>query len=179
MLMERAAEARRPDLLREIRRTQQEMNRFFRGLDLGLRPEFPPLNLWAGAEGAILTAEIPGVSPDQIDVTVHQDVDMRDTGKAVEVTAELPGMEDADVDVSVAEGALTIRGEKKSEREREGKGYVLRERSYGEIERVVPLPEGLDLDAAVASFKNGVLTVTIPKTAEAQAAVKRVRVQRR
>jgi HSP20 family protein len=105
-------------------------------------------------------------------------VDVRETDQEVEVVAELPGMDEADVDVSVAEGMLTIRGEKKSEREREGDGYILRERSFGRIERLVPLPEGLDLDSAEATFKNGVLTVRIAKTAEAQRAAKRIEVQR-
>jgi len=105
-------------------------------------------------------------------------VDVRETDQEVEVIAELPGMDEADVDVSVAEGMLTIRGEKKSEREREGDGYILRERSFGRIERMVPLPEGLDLDSAEATFKNGVLTVKIAKTAEAQRAAKRIQVQR-
>jgi HSP20 family protein len=72
---------------------------------------------------------------------------------------------------------LTIRGEKKEEREREDKGYVLRERSFGRIERLVPLPVGIDPDSAKATFKNGVLTVTIAKTPEAQSAVKRIQVQ--
>jgi HSP20 family protein len=105
-------------------------------------------------------------------------VDMRATDKEVEVVAELPGMDEADIDVSVVEGMLTIRGKKKAERETEDKGYVLRERSFGTIERMVPLPEGLDVDSAKASFKNGVLTVSIPRTAEAQSAVKRIPVQR-
>lgn len=104
-------------------------------------------------------------------------VDVRDTGKAIEVIAELPGMSEADVEVALAEGVLIIRGEKKAERETEKKGYVVRERSYGTIERVVPLPESLDLDSATATFKNGVLSVTVAKTAEAQAAVKRIPVQ--
>jgi HSP20 family protein len=105
-------------------------------------------------------------------------VDVRETDKEVEVVAELPGMDEADIDVSVAEGMLTIRGEKKAEREQEERGYVLRERSFGRIERMVPLPDGLDPDSAKATFKNGVLTVTIAKTPEAQAAVKRIPVQR-
>jgi HSP20 family protein len=105
-------------------------------------------------------------------------VDVRETEQEVEVVAELPGMNEADVDVSVAQGMLTIRGEKKSEREQEERGYVLRERSFGRVERIVPLPEGLDLDAAQATFKDGVLTVRIQKTAEAQRAAKRISVQR-
>jgi HSP20 family protein len=105
-------------------------------------------------------------------------VDMRETGKAVEIIAEMPGMTESDVDVRVAEGTLTIRGEKTTESEKEKTGYVLRERSFGRIERVVPLQEGLALDATNATFKNGVLTVTIPKTERAQAEVKRVSVRR-
>jgi HSP20 family protein len=105
-------------------------------------------------------------------------VDVRETDQEVEVVAELPGMNEADVDVSVSQGMLTIRGEKTSEREEEDDGYVLRERSFGRVERIVPLPEGLDVDAARATFRNGVLTVTIPKTAETQQAAKRISVQR-
>jgi HSP20 family protein len=103
-------------------------------------------------------------------------VDVRDTGEAIEVVAELPGMEEADVDVRVADGALTVRGEKKFEREERDRRYLLRERSFGRVERVLPLPEGLDVYAAKAAFDNGVLTVTIPKTEETQAAVKRISV---
>jgi HSP20 family protein len=105
-------------------------------------------------------------------------VDVRETEQEVEVIAELPGMNEADVDVSLAPGMLTIRGEKKSERDEEKEGYVLRERSFGRVERVVPVPDGLDLDSAKAVFKDGVLTVTIAKTAEARQAVKRIPVQR-
>jgi HSP20 family protein len=73
MLMEHAVEARRPDMLREIRRSQQEMSRFLGGLGFALRPERPLVKVWAGVDGAIVTAEIPGVAPDRIDVTVYQD----------------------------------------------------------------------------------------------------------
>jgi HSP20 family protein len=105
-------------------------------------------------------------------------VDVRDTGQAIEVVAELPGMEPGDIEVSFSDGALTIRGEKRSEREDQDRDYVIRECSYGAIERTVPLPDGIDFDAAQASFRNGVLTITIPKTADAQAAVRRIQVQR-
>jgi HSP20 family protein len=105
-------------------------------------------------------------------------VDIRQNDREVEVMAELPGMNEADVDVSIAEGLLTIRGERKAERDTEEKGYIRRERSFGRIERMVPLPDGLDLNSATATFKNGVLTVAIAKTAEAREAVKRIPVQR-
>ena len=105
-------------------------------------------------------------------------VDIRETAKEVEVIAELPGMTEADVDVSVADGMLTIRGERQAERESEEKGYVLRERSFGQIERVIPLPEELEPDAARATFKNGLLTVTIPRARDAQPSTRRIQVQR-
>ncbi|MEO3385388.1 Hsp20/alpha crystallin family protein [Mesorhizobium sp. CAU 1741] len=104
-------------------------------------------------------------------------VDVHDTGTEVSVSAELPGMSDADVDVSISDGMLTIRGEKKSDRESEEDGVFVRERLYGAIERTVPLPDGVDPDAAKATFRNGVLTIAIPKSAEFQASTKRIPVQ--
>lgn len=106
-------------------------------------------------------------------------IDIRETDKEVDIEAELPGMDESDIDVSVAEGALMIRGEKKAEHEVKGNGYTVHERSFGHVERTVPLPDGLDIDSAKATFKNGVLTIAIPKTAEAQAAVKRISVNTR
>jgi HSP20 family protein len=104
-------------------------------------------------------------------------VDVSDTGREVKATAELPGMHGDDIDVTFTDGALTIHGEKKTESEKEEGGYLLRERSFGRFQRRVPLPDGVDVDAAEASFKDGVLTVTIPKTAEAQKGVKHIPVQ--
>jgi HSP20 family protein len=104
-------------------------------------------------------------------------VDISDSPDKVTVTAELPGLQEADIDVRIANGSLTIRAERKSEREAEEKGYVLRERSFGLVERTLPVPDNIDPNAAKAEFKNGVLTVSIPKTAEAQDDVKHVPVQ--
>jgi HSP20 family protein len=105
-------------------------------------------------------------------------VDLRETDKAVEITAELPGMDEADVEVELAEGMLTIRAEKTAERAQEEKDYLVRERSLGAVERLVPLPAGLDLDSAQAALRNGVLTITIPKTAEGQGMIRRIPVKR-
>jgi HSP20 family protein len=73
MLGQFVPDRRWPDLLRDVRRTQEEMNRLFGGLRLATTSEFPPVNVWAGADGAVIAAEVPGVSPDQLDITVHQD----------------------------------------------------------------------------------------------------------
>ncbi|KPH06151.1 HSP20 family protein [Rhizobium leguminosarum] len=104
-------------------------------------------------------------------------VDIAETDKEVKVSAELPGTDDADIDVKVSDGALIISSEKKTDREIDENGYILRERGFGRVERVLPLPDGIDADAAKASFKTGVLTVTIPKVAEAQSGAKRIPVQ--
>jgi HSP20 family protein len=154
----REVQARREDRDDPMLALQSDVNRifenFWRGFDL------PMLGDGDGSENSMMPR-----------------IDLRETDKEVEVVAELPGMDEADLHVSVSEGMLTIRGEKKEEREREDKGYVLRERSFGRIERLVPLPAGIDPDSAKATFKNGVLTVTIAKTPEAQSAVKRIQVQ--
>lgn len=104
-------------------------------------------------------------------------VDVSDNSKEITVTAELPGMSDADIDVSITDGLLTIRGEKKSDHKAETNGVLVRERAYGAMERTVPLPDGIDPDAATATFKNGVLTLVIPKSREVQADTKRIPVQ--
>jgi HSP20 family protein len=62
-----------PDMFRDMRRAQNEINRIFGGLRLVPRTEFPPLNLWAGNDRCVLMAEVPGVIPDQLDITVHND----------------------------------------------------------------------------------------------------------
>jgi HSP20 family protein len=103
--------------------------------------------------------------------------DMVETDDAVEVSVELPGMEMKDVEVTASGDMLTIRGEKRVERQADKTGYYLSERSYGAIHRTIPLPPGVDGEKAEASFRNGVLTVKVPKTEEAQARVRRIEVQ--
>ncbi|GLS28456.1 Hsp20/alpha crystallin family protein [Mesorhizobium albiziae] len=90
---------------------------------------------------------------------------------------ELPGIDQEDVDVSLTDRALTIKGEKKSEREESRKGYHVSERSYGSFYRSIPLPSGVDTDKANAEFKNGVLTVSLPKTREALSRGKKIEVK--
>jgi HSP20 family protein len=89
----------------------------------------------------------------------------------VKVTAELPGLEEKEVQVELANGVLAIKGEKKTETEDKERRFS--ERHYGRFERRIPV-EDVDQDKVSASFKNGVLTVTMPKTAQAQSNVKRI-----
>lgn len=104
-------------------------------------------------------------------------VDLTEDDKTYKVTAELPGMDEKDIDVTVSGGALVIKGEKKEEKEEKDKNYYLSERSYGSFRRSFSLPEGVDQDKITANFAKGVLTVTLPKTADAQKAQKKIEVK--
>ena len=104
-------------------------------------------------------------------------VDVTETEKDYKVLAELPGMDEKNIEVKIANGMLTIKGEKQEEKEEKKQDYYVRERSFGSFERTFPVPDGVDLDNVDASFKKGVLTVTLPKTAEAQKAEKKITVR--
>lgn len=134
---------------------QREMNRMFdafnRNWDLGAFPEFA------------------GAYMPRLDVT--------EDAKAFTVTAELPGMSEKDIDLSISGDTLTIRGEKKEEKEDNKKNYYYSERSYGSFMRSVPLQRQVETDKVSASFKKGVLTITLPKTAEAVDATKKIDVK--
>ena len=105
------------------------------------------------------------------------DIDLSEDDKEIHITAELPGMEQKDIDVYVADDHLTIKGEKKAEHEEKRRNYYRRERSYGSFQRMVPLPADVDTSKVNALFKNGVLTINLTKTAEAQKAAKKIEVK--
>jgi HSP20 family protein len=84
---------------------------------------------------------------------------------ALRVSAELPGLDEKDVDVLVEDGVLTLKGEKRAETTDKERGYS--ERSYGRFERSIALPFAVQEDKAEATFRNGVLTVTLPRAADA------------
>jgi HSP20 family protein len=94
-------------------------------------------------------------------------MDATETDKEFELTFELPGLEEKDVEVNVSDNVLTIRGEKRAEKEQKDKDYRVIERSYGSFARSVELPEGIDSDAIKAMITKGVLKVTVPKPAAA------------
>ncbi len=104
-------------------------------------------------------------------------VDVTDTEKAIRVSAELPGIDEKDVEVTLTKDALTIKGEKKEEKEEKGKSYHLMERSYGSFIRTIPLPVEVETDKVQATFKKGLLTVTLPKTEKVIKGTKKVPIQ--
>ena len=98
-------------------------------------------------------------------------LELSETDKSITVTAELPGLSEKDVQVEMANGVLSIRGEKKAERSDDSK--FVSERYYGSFERQISL-EGVEENNAQADFKNGVLTVTLPKSEQSNRNVKRI-----
>jgi HSP20 family protein len=98
-------------------------------------------------------------------------LDIDETDKEVRITADLPGLDEKDVRVDIANGVLSISGEKKSETEDKDRRFS--ERYYGRFERRIPL-EGVEEDKASASFKNGVLTVALPKSSKASSNVRHI-----
>ena len=101
-------------------------------------------------------------------------VDIAETQRGFHITAELPGMKKEDVEVSVSQGLLTIKGEKREEREEKEKGSYLSERRFGAFQRSFRLPSQADADRIEAKFDNGVLTLTVPKSAEALKSEKKI-----
>jgi HSP20 family protein len=104
-------------------------------------------------------------------------VDITESDKAYEITADLPGISEKDIEVKLAPGGLIIKGEKREESEEKKKDYYLHERHFGSFQRSFRVPEGVEADKIEASFKDGVLTVTLPKTAEAQKVEKKIAVK--
>ena len=101
-------------------------------------------------------------------------IEVAETGKEIKVTADLPALDEKDIDVRLADGVLTISGEKHAETE--DKDRLFSERYYGRFLRRIPL-EDVDENKVTASFKKGVLTVTLPKSALAVDRVKRIQIQ--
>jgi len=95
-------------------------------------------------------------------------IDIVEKDKAFEVTAELPGLDAKDIEVQLANGMLTIKGEKQEEKEEKTKDRYVSERRYGSFRRTLQVPGGVDAEKIEASYKTGVLTVTLPKSPEAQ-----------
>jgi HSP20 family protein len=155
-----AGPSQMPDLFRDERsgpvmRLHREMNRLFdeafRNFDL------PTL----AGRGALAEMTWPNV-------------ELTATDKDITVTAEIPGMEEKDVEVLLSDGILTIRGEKKSEVENKERQFS--ECFYGRFERRIPVGSEVEEDKVEATFKNGILKVTMPKSERAKAKAKRIEI---
>ena len=104
-------------------------------------------------------------------------VDVTEKDKEYRITAELPGLDEKHVDVSLVDDVLTIKGEKRDEKEETDKNYYMSERRYGSFQRSFQLPSDIDQNRIEASFQKGVLTLTLPKTPEAQKKQKKIEIK--
>ncbi len=104
-------------------------------------------------------------------------VDITEDDTAYKVTAELPGMAEKEIEVVVSGDTLTLKGEKRQEKEQKEKNFYLSERSYGSFQRSFFIPEGVDRDKIGADFSKGVLTVTLPKSEKAVQQQKKIEVK--
>lgn len=152
---------RRREIEDPFRELQRRMNSLFEEFwsDFGLSPfplAMPSLEGW-------------GDFAPRIDVTENEN--------QLSVRAELPGMSEKDVEVELANGVLTIRGEKKNERKETREGLHYSECSYGAFHRAIPLPCEIVEDGVQAEFKNGVLTITLPKSEQAKKKSKKIEVK--
>ena len=104
-------------------------------------------------------------------------MDLVERHEAFEMTAELPGLDEKNIEVNVANGVLTVKGQKEEDKVEKKEDFHLRERRFGSFSRSVRVPDTVDADKIEASFKNGVLKVTLPKKPEAQKPVKKIEVK--
>lgn len=105
-------------------------------------------------------------------------VDLSETDEEVILSMELPGISEEDIEVNISQDVLTVSGEKKQETEENEKGWYRMERHYGSFKRAIPLPVEPDLENVDASFKNGVLTVKMPKTEADKPTAKHIEVKK-
>lgn len=109
----------------------------------------------------------PNISQDKFEnLTLIPSINLVEDKDSVKVEAEMPGLGEEDIKVSVGDGILTIKGEKTVSSKNENKNYLSREIRYGRYERNIVLPDSVDVEKAKASFKKGMLWVSIPKKAE-------------
>lgn len=159
-----AQEIQRPDAtMRPVQRygdpfsaRRAEMERVFDSLLGHGFGRIPPI--W---EGANRDALVPSI-------------DLRETEAAFVIEAELPGMDEKDVTITLNNGVLTLKGEKKSEREENKDDYHLTERSYGNFQRSFQVADAVDADRITATFGKGILAITLPKRPEALKVEKRI-----
>jgi HSP20 family protein len=136
---------------------RREIDRLFGDFDtgFGFMPFRRSLFDFVPTERVVAPANVPAV-------------DVTEKNGGYEIKAELPGIDEKDIEVKLVNGGLLIKGVKKEEKEEKDAGYVMSERSYGAFERFFALPEGVQTDKIAATYTKGVLTVTVPKTVEAQ-----------
>lgn len=136
---------------------RDEIDRLLGGFDA---PWFEPPRGLFGSSGLLMPA-----------------MDLTENGSSYAIRMDLPGIDPAKVEVKLTNGTLTVSGEKSEEEKEEGEDYHINERRWGSFRRSVQIPQEVDRDRVEASHSNGVLTITLPKSAEARAAERKIQVK--
>lgn len=150
---------RNANLPSPFRSVQSEIDRFFDGF----------FNDFERFPSSLLNKERSGVFSPKIDISNDE--------SSIEVNAELPGLNEKDIQVSLKDDVLTIKGEKKSGDEKKSKDFYRVERRFGSFERSIRVPQEVDAEKIKASFKNGVLNVTLPKSEKARENIRKIEVK--
>ena len=140
---------------------------------VSVRPSRSPFNLF---DAFFNDSRLPASNASGNGINFSPRVDVNESDTAYQISAELPGLTDKDIEITVVDGILTLKGEKSSENEVQEGNYYRQERAYGSFERSFRLPDEVEADKVEANFKNGVLTVGLPKSEEAQSVVHKVEV---
>ena len=156
-----------PHVWRPFENLRQEIDRLFE--DFGITAWRPPSYRSALDLAPFWTR--------QSSLAASPAVDIAETDGGFEITVELPGMEEKNIEVKYADSVLTIKGEKEEKSEEQKKDYYLSERTYGSFKRSFRVPDGVDADKIEATFKKGVLKVTLPKSVAAQQASKKIEIK--
>ena len=104
-------------------------------------------------------------------------INVADGEKDINISIELPGMDEKDMEISLAKDSITVKGEKKEEKEEKGKNFHRMERSYGSFSRTIPLPVEIDQNKVEATYKQGVLNIVLPKTEKAVKETKKISIK--
>jgi len=164
---EKSAAATSPQLWRPLEGLRGDFNRLFDDFNR---------DFWRSPFSRTGFDMIPAFARREF-ATLSPAVDVVEKPDAFEITAELPGMDEKNIEVKLANGTLTVKGEKEEKKEEKQKDYHLRERYYGSFERSFSLPDGVDADKIEANFNKGVLTLKLPKKPEAIQPEKKIAVK--
>lgn len=160
-----------------MQRMAEDMERFMEEFGLGR----------SGLRSSLTAGMTPGMAPGLtprangtgmgLSTAWSPQVEVRQRGDHIVVRADLPGVKREDVQIDVENDMLTIRGERREERQDEREGFVRSERMYGHFSRTIPLPEGVDPDRCEATFKDGVLEIDIPAPEQSQRRGRRIEIR--
>jgi HSP20 family protein len=148
---------------------QHPVMQLHRAMDRLFENTFRGFDLWPFRSERFTPLTASGLLKPQVDIGA--------TDKEYQITVEIPGVEEKDIKVEIANTTMIIKGEKRQEKEKKNKNYYQIERSYGSFQRVLSLPEDANQEDIKATFKNGVLTVTMSKQPLPKSAARQIEIK--